>query len=82
MERNHDEVPVSITDVPSDPDRGVCVEDERQQDNVSDRDDGAGQKDHQTNKHLSKKTPDHLKHKLFTHYLEYRNRYAPSQTSE
>lgn len=55
MERNHDEVPVSITDVPNNPGWGVCVEDERQQNSISYRKDGAGQEDHQTNKHLPKK---------------------------
>ena len=43
MESYHDEVPVSITDVPNNPDWGVRVEDQRQQNNISYRNDGAGQ---------------------------------------
>lgn len=43
MERDHDEVPVSIKDVPNNPGWGVCVEDERQQNSVSYHNDGAGQ---------------------------------------
>lgn len=55
MESNHDEVPMSITNVPSNPCRGVCVEDQRQQDNIGYHNNGAGQYDHQTNKHLPNK---------------------------
>lgn len=43
MERNHDEVPVPIKDVPNNPGWGVCVEDERQQNSISYHNDGAGQ---------------------------------------
>lgn len=52
MESDHDEVPMSITNVPNNPGRGVCVEDQRQQDDVSYEHDGADQYDHQTNKDL------------------------------
>lgn len=52
MERNHDEVPVSVTYVPSDPWRGVCVENQRQQDDIGYNNDGAGQYDHKTHEHL------------------------------
>lgn len=60
MESDHNDNPVSITDVPNDPDWGVRVEDERQQDNISYHNDGAGQEDHQTNKNLPKKYRAHL----------------------
>lgn len=55
MESDHDEVPMSITNVPNNPGRGVCVEDQRQQDDVSYQHDGADQYDHQTNKDLPHK---------------------------
>lgn len=55
MKRDHDEVPVSVTKMPNNPRRGVGVEDERQEDCVSDDHDGAGQDHHQTNKHLGDK---------------------------
>lgn len=54
MESNHDEVPVSITHVPSNPCRGVSVQHQRQQDQIGYSDDGAGQYDHKTHKHLPK----------------------------
>lgn len=59
MESNHDEVPVPIAKVPSDPRRGVCVEDQRQQDKIGYHNNGAGQYDHQTNKHLPNKDRRH-----------------------
>lgn len=52
MKSDHDEVPVSITHVPSDPCWGVSVEDQRQKDHIGYHHDGAGQYHHQTNKHL------------------------------
>lgn len=55
MKRNHDEVPVSITKMPNNPRWGVGVEDERQEDCISDDYYGAGQDHHQTNKHLGDK---------------------------
>lgn len=55
MESDHDEVPMSITNMPNDPGRGVRVEDQRQQDDVSYQHDGADQYDHQTNKDLPHK---------------------------
>ena len=55
MESNHDEVPVSKTNMPSDPHRSVCVEDQRQENHVGNHHDGAGQYHHQTNKHLPDK---------------------------
>lgn len=54
MESNHDEVPVSITQVPSNPCRGVSVQHQRQQDQIGYSDNGAGQYDHKTDKHLPK----------------------------
>ncbi len=58
MKCNHDEVPVSITNMPSDPCRGVRVENQRQKDYIGDHHNGAGQNHHQTNKHLPEKTED------------------------
>lgn len=55
MESNHDEVPMSITNMPSDPRRRVSVEDQRQQDHIGYHHDGAGQYHHQANKHLKEK---------------------------
>lgn len=54
MEGNHDDDPVSITQVPSHPCRAVNVQDQRQQDKIGYSDDGAGQYDHKTYKHLPK----------------------------
>lgn len=54
MESNHDEVPVSITQVPNNPCRGVGVQHQRQQDQIGYSNDGAGQYDHKTYKHLPK----------------------------
>lgn len=55
MESYHNEVPMTITNVPSNPCRGVGVEDQRQQDYIGYDHDGAGQQDHQANKHLTEK---------------------------
>lgn len=52
MECNHDEVPVSVTNVPSNPRWGVSVEYQGQKDYIGDDQDGASQCDHQTHKHL------------------------------
>lgn len=52
MESNHDEVPVSIANMPGNPCRGVCVEDQWQEDKIGYEHNGAGQRHHQTNKHL------------------------------
>ncbi len=65
MESNHDEIPMSITNVPSNPCRGVCVEDQRQQDHIGNPHDGAGQYHHQTNKHLSDKDGGHQQRAAF-----------------
>lgn len=55
MKSNHDEVPMSITNMPSDPWRGVSVEYQRQEDDIGYHHDGAGQYHHQANKHLTDK---------------------------
>ena len=52
MKSNHDKVPVSITNVPSNPWRGVSVEYQRKVDHIGYHHDGAGQYHHQANKHL------------------------------
>lgn len=54
MESNHDDDPVSKTQVPCNPCRGVSVQHQRQQDQIGYSDDGAGQYDHKTYKHLPK----------------------------
>lgn len=52
MESNHDEIPVSEANMPSNPWRGVCFEDEGQQDDISYHHNRAGQYHNKTDKHL------------------------------
>lgn len=54
MEEDHEEVPVTVTEVPEDPVKGVRAEDDGQHAQIHDHHDGAGQEDHQRHKHHSK----------------------------
>ncbi len=56
MEDDHDEVPVSVTQVPEDPVNGVWAEDDGQHTQIHDNHDWAGQRDHQRHKHLQQQT--------------------------
>ncbi len=56
MEDDHEEVPVSVTEVPEDPVNGVRAEDDGQHTQIHDEHDGAGQGDHQRHKHLQQQT--------------------------
>lgn len=53
MEHDHDEIPVAVGDVPADPLGGIGLEDERKDTDVDDQYDGAGQDDHQNDKHYA-----------------------------
>lgn len=52
IKNNHDQVPMSIANVPGNPCCGVCAEDHRQDEQVGYHQDGAGQNHHEKYKHL------------------------------
>lgn len=55
MKSNHDDDPMSETNMPSNPWRGVSVEHQRQKDQIGYHHNGADQYHHQANKHLTDK---------------------------